>query len=114
MAKIDAFFKLMHEQGASDLHLVAGQPPALRIRGEIERVKYKVLTSDDSFGVRTNQFGFNISWANGMNVAVDACTNLANPVWTPLQTNTLASDTLYFSDPQWTNYPARFYRLRSP
>jgi twitching motility protein PilT len=47
MAKIDAFFKLMHEQGASDLHLVAGQPPALRIRGEIERVKFKVLTSDD-------------------------------------------------------------------
>jgi twitching motility protein PilT len=47
MAKIDAFFKLMHEQGASDLHLVAGQPPALRIRGEIERIKYKVLTSDD-------------------------------------------------------------------
>jgi twitching motility protein PilT len=47
MAKIDAFFKLMHEQGASDLHLVAGQPPALRIRGEVERVKYKVLTSDD-------------------------------------------------------------------
>ncbi len=37
----------MHEQGASDLHLIAGQPPALRIRGEIERVKYKVLTSDD-------------------------------------------------------------------
>ena len=47
MAKIDAFFKLMHEQGASDLHLVAGQPPVLRIRGEVERVKYKVLTSDD-------------------------------------------------------------------
>jgi twitching motility protein PilT len=47
MARIDAFFKLMHEQGASDLHLVAGQPPALRIRGEVERVKYKVLTSDD-------------------------------------------------------------------
>jgi twitching motility protein PilT len=47
MAKIDAFFKLMHEQGASDLHLVAGQPPALRIRGEVERIKYKQLTSDD-------------------------------------------------------------------
>jgi twitching motility protein PilT len=47
MAKIDAFFKLMHEQGASDLHLMAGLPPALRIRGEIERVKYKVLTNDD-------------------------------------------------------------------
>jgi len=47
MAKIDAFFKLMNEQGASDLHLVSGQPPMLRIVGEIERVKYKVLDDDD-------------------------------------------------------------------
>ncbi|NNG00491.1 MAG: type IV pilus twitching motility protein PilT [Desulfobacteraceae bacterium] len=47
MAKIDAFFKLMHEHGASDLHLAAGQPPALRIHGDIERIKYKVLNSDD-------------------------------------------------------------------
>jgi len=46
MAKIDAFFKLMHDQGASDLHLVAGQQPALRIRGEMERIKYKVLEND--------------------------------------------------------------------
>jgi twitching motility protein PilT len=51
MAKIDAFFKLMHEQGASDLHLVAGQPPALRVRGDIERVKFKVLTNDDLRGM---------------------------------------------------------------
>ncbi len=47
MAKIDAFFKLMNEQGASDLHLTTGQQPALRIRGEIERIKYKVLDSDE-------------------------------------------------------------------
>lgn len=47
MAKIDAFFKLMNDQGASDLHLVSGQPPALRIRGEMERVKYKILNNDD-------------------------------------------------------------------
>lgn len=46
MAKIDAFFKLMHEQGASDLHLVSGQQPALRINGEMERVKYDVLDND--------------------------------------------------------------------
>jgi twitching motility protein PilT len=46
MAKIDAFFHLMHEQGASDLHLVSGQQPALRIRGDIERIKYDVLTTD--------------------------------------------------------------------
>ncbi|MGD9364208.1 MAG: type IV pilus twitching motility protein PilT [Desulfobacteraceae bacterium] len=47
MAKIDAFFKLMHEQNASDLHLLAGQPPALRIHGDIERVKFKVLENDE-------------------------------------------------------------------
>jgi twitching motility protein PilT len=47
MAKIDAFFKLMHEYNASDLHLVAGQQPVLRIHGDLERVKYKVLDNDD-------------------------------------------------------------------
>ena len=37
----------MHDQGASDLHLVTGQQPALRIRGEIERIKYNVLENDE-------------------------------------------------------------------
>jgi twitching motility protein PilT len=46
MAQIDAFFKLMNEQGASDLHLMAGQQPVLRIRGELERVKYKLLENE--------------------------------------------------------------------
>jgi twitching motility protein PilT len=46
MAQIDGFFKLMHEHGASDLHLVSGRQPTMRIRGEIERIKYAVLTSD--------------------------------------------------------------------
>ena len=51
MAKIDAFFELMHDQGASDLHLVTGQQPALRIRGEIERIKYNVLENDELKGM---------------------------------------------------------------
>ena len=46
MAQIDAFFKLMNEQGASDLHLVSGQQPVLRIDGSLERVKYKELEND--------------------------------------------------------------------
>jgi twitching motility protein PilT len=46
MAQIDAFFKLMHDQGASDLHLITGQQPVLRIQGELERVKYKELDND--------------------------------------------------------------------
>ena len=46
MAQIDAFFKLMHEQGASDLHMVSGQQPVLRIGGELERVKYPPFEND--------------------------------------------------------------------
>ena len=47
MAQIDAFFKLMSEQGASDLHLTSDSQPILRIRGELERVKYKALANED-------------------------------------------------------------------
>ena len=55
------------------------------------------------------------STINGYLVIVEeACTNLANPIWSPVSTNTLTGGSSYFSDPQWTNFPARFYRLRSP
>lgn len=47
MAKIDAFFKLMNDQGASDLHLVSGSQPILRVHGDMERVKYKLLENDE-------------------------------------------------------------------
>jgi twitching motility protein PilT len=47
MAKIDAFFKLMHEQKASDLHLTSGSAPVLRIHGDLQRIKYKVLGDDE-------------------------------------------------------------------
>ena len=72
------------------------------------------MQSDASFGVRTNRFGFNINWASDTVIVVEACTNLANPVWFPVGTNTLTGGSSYFSDSQWTNYPGRFYRLRSP
>jgi hypothetical protein len=74
----------------------------------------QVQIGDASFGVQNNQFGFNIAWASGQTVVVEAAANLSNPNWIPVATNTLASDSVYFSDPHWTNYPARFYRLRSP
>jgi twitching motility protein PilT len=47
VAKIDPFFKLMNEQGASDLHLVAGSQPILRVHGDMERIKYKALDNDE-------------------------------------------------------------------
>ena len=49
-----------------------------------------------------------------MVIVVEACTDLANPTWSPLATNTLTGGSFYFSDPQWANHPSRFYRLRSP
>ena len=72
------------------------------------------LTSDASFGVRTNRFGFTITGTIGLVVAVEACTNLTDPLWTSLETNTLSDRSRYFSDAEWTNHPTRFYRLRSP
>lgn len=46
MAQIDAFFKLMNDEGASDLHMMSGQQPVLRIRGDMERVKFKALDNE--------------------------------------------------------------------
>lgn len=46
MAKIDELFKLMVDQGASDLHLVAGAVPYLRLSGEMEKLDMPVLTSE--------------------------------------------------------------------
>ncbi len=69
------------------------------------------ISGDSSFGVRTNKFGFNINWASGQMIVTEACTNVANSSWVPLQTNILASDTYYFSDLNWVNYPNRYYRV---
>jgi hypothetical protein len=74
----------------------------------------QVQTSGASFGVRTNRFGFNITGTKNLVIVVEACTNLANHTWSPVSTNTLRGGSSYFGDSQWANYPARFYRLRSP
>jgi len=86
--------------------LFAGRPTALW--------RPEVRTSASDFGFRTNQFGFTIGWASGGIVVIQACTNLAGSVWFPLQTNTLAADTFYFSDPSSTIRQTRFYRICSP
>jgi hypothetical protein len=72
------------------------------------------IQADENFGVVSNLFGFNINWVSGRVVVVDACTNLANPAWTSLQTNVLSNTPTYFSDPKWTNLMGRFYRIRAP
>ena len=39
MAKLDTFLRAMVEQNGSDLHVVSGNPPIMRIHGELVRVK---------------------------------------------------------------------------
>ncbi len=76
--------------------------------------KPSVQPGNTAFGVKAGQFGFNVTGNSGLTFVVEAITDLAQPVWTPVSTNTLAAGTAYFSDPQWQNYPARLYRLRMP
>lgn len=48
MAQIDSYFKQMKERGASDLHMVVGFPPLLRLRGELVPLDEPVLTSESN------------------------------------------------------------------
>ena len=47
MARIDALFNMMKEQGASDLHLSTGNPPIFRQRGDMVRLNFKMLGHDE-------------------------------------------------------------------
>jgi len=66
-----------------------------------------------NFGVQTNRFGFNITGTADIPIVVEVSTNMAGS-WISLQSASLTNGLLYFSDSQWTNYPGRFYRIRSP
>ncbi len=48
MITLIQLLKLTAEQGASDLHIVAGSPPCLRVDGRIIRVKTQHLSSEDT------------------------------------------------------------------
>jgi hypothetical protein len=59
-------------------------------------------------------FGFTITAATNTPLVVEASTNLASNSWVVVQTAVLTNGSFYFCDPQWTNYPGRYYRIRSP
>jgi twitching motility protein PilT len=46
--RIDTFLQLVVNQNGSDLHLVAGNPPRIRLYGELFPVKYRELTRDET------------------------------------------------------------------
>ena len=51
MAKIDNLFHLLHANHGSDLHLSAGNPPLLRIYGDLARVDAPVVTTEELLAV---------------------------------------------------------------
>jgi len=74
----------------------------------------EIWTDHPTFGVHSNHFGFTIDyWESGL-VVVEVCSNLTSNDWTPVETNTMAWGSGYFSDPNWSNYSNRYYRLSMP
>lgn len=56
---------------------------------------------------------FNMLWTSNRTVVVEACADLAAPIWSPVATITLTTDRDVFRDLQWTQSARRFYRLGS-
>ena len=44
MVSMGELFLLMHERGASDLHLTVGAPPMLRVDGQLVPTPFEKLT----------------------------------------------------------------------
>lgn len=51
MASIDELFKVMVEQGASDLHVTSGSPPYLRLHGDMVPLNFRNLSNQDVQGL---------------------------------------------------------------
>ncbi len=80
-----------------------------------------ILTTAGQVAITANGFGFRIPWATNAAVVVEAAAALTPSSWSPLSTNLIrySPDSAnafngwsQFNDPEWTNYPSRFYRVR--
>jgi hypothetical protein len=71
-----------------------------------------LLNSQAALAVQGDGVSLAVSWATNSSVVLEACTNLVTPIWETLGTKPLIDGTVGFRDSQWTNYPARFYRVR--
>lgn len=74
----------------------------------------RVTSGDGAPGFRDGKFGFTLTGAPGLSVAVEACTDLTNPVWVRLGTHVLTDGTAPFLDADSANHPGRYYRFQFP
>jgi hypothetical protein len=78
------------------------------------------ITHGGTYGTPVTRCIFTITGSSNTTVFVQGCTNLANPIWFPVQTVALPSDQFDFYDEvclnsEWPGkHPVRFYRLGSP
>jgi sugar lactone lactonase YvrE len=69
-----------------------------------------IVSSGPGFGFQGGQFRFDLTGSVGQKVVVDVSTNLTT--WSPVWTNTFASGTVSFAEPQTTGI--RYYRAYTP
>lgn len=53
MNRVDSFLDLVVQQNGSDLHLISGYPPRIRLYGDIFPVKYRTLSSQETWDLLT-------------------------------------------------------------
>ncbi len=73
-----------------------------------------IHTGGGNFGVQNGLFGFTITGTTNIPIAVEACTNVAIPVWAELQSLLLTNGSFYFNEPFQSNSAGRFYRITAP
>jgi hypothetical protein len=72
-----------------------------------------ILTGSPGFGIQANAFGFRISWAASVPVAIEASASPSGAEWVALATKALSDGWDDFKDFDWANHQARFYRVRA-
>ena len=68
------------------------------------------IEGGSNVGVQYGNFSFTITGVTNQTAVIEASTNLMD--WQPVWTNMLSGASATFTDLQWTNYPARYYRAR--
>jgi len=69
-------------------------------------------TGAASISALADEISFDIVWADGQSVVIEACASITNQVWVPVATNVIAGGTSRFSESGLM--PERYYRLREP
>jgi twitching motility protein PilT len=69
--RINSFLELALEQNGSDLHLISGQPPRIRIHGALHSVRFRALSEEDMQGILDEIMGEELQARFARQMAVD-------------------------------------------